>query len=464
MVYLTVFGALAFLICFAYSGFSVVIFAPIAAILAVLATDPSAVLPVFSSVFMPKMALFIELYFPVFLLGALFGKLMEISGFAMAIADGVIEKLGSDRAIFAVVILCAILTYGGVSLFVVVFTAYPFAASIFKRSDIPKRLIPGAIALGSFSFTMDALPGSPQIQNIIPTSFFGTSTWAAPILGTIASVVILISGVIYLNFRRRSASARSEGYGINLLNEPQMVDYGTKRVFLIAIFPLAIVCSMNWGFSRLISMSFGHTAKALLPGMATPITIDVSKTAAIWSVEASLIMAIIFIMIVSYKSIKTVLVESCRSAVGGALIAAANAASEFGFGSVIALLPGFALIKAGMQNIGAGPLVHAALSVTVLSGVTGSASGGLSIALGSMASTFIDGAHAAHIPMQVLHRIASMASGGMDTLPHNGGVITLLVIAGLTHKQSYGDIFAITLLKTFAVFFVIAVYYVTGWV
>ena len=97
--------------------------------------------------------------------------------------------------------------------------------------------------------------------------------------------------------------------------------------------------------------------------------------------------------------------------------------------------------------------------------VTGSTSGiglGIARALAAMSETFIANAQAAGIPLEVFHRVASMASGGMDTLPHNGAVITLLAVCGLTHKQSYKDIFAITLIKTLAVFLIIGVYYATG--
>ena len=172
-------GALAFLMLAAYRGYSVILFAPVAAMGAVLLTDPHAVGPVFSGLFMEKMAGFLKLYFPVFLLGAIFGKLFEISGFARAIVASSIALLGAERAMLAIVLVAALLTYGGVSLFVVVFAVYPFAAEIFRSSNIPKRLIPATIALGAFTFTMDALPGTPQIQNIIPTTFFRTTAWAA---------------------------------------------------------------------------------------------------------------------------------------------------------------------------------------------------------------------------------------------------------------------------------------------
>jgi len=202
---LIVVASLVFLMLVAYRGYSVILFAPVAALGAVLLTDPAWVAPMFSTVFMKKMAGFVESYFPVFMLGAVFGKVIELSGFSKAIVASVIRVLGSSRAMLAIVLVCALLTYGGVSLFVVVFAVYPFAAEMFRQGGIPKRLIPGTIALGAFSFTMDALPGSPQIQNIIPTTFFQTNTWAAPWLGLIGSVFILVVGMAYLEWRRRAA-------------------------------------------------------------------------------------------------------------------------------------------------------------------------------------------------------------------------------------------------------------------
>src|SRR6188474_3230497 len=201
-----VLGSLAFLMFVAYRGYSVILFAPIAALGAVLLTDPSLVAPMFSSVFMEKMVGFVKSYFPVFMLGAVFGKVIELSGFSKSIVAAVIGLLGRERAILSIVVVCAILTYGGVSLFVVVFAVYPFAAEMFRQSDIPKRLIPATIALGAFTFTMDALPGTPQIQNIIPTTFFGTNTWAAPWLGAIGAVFIIILGMGYLQLMRRRAA------------------------------------------------------------------------------------------------------------------------------------------------------------------------------------------------------------------------------------------------------------------
>src|SRR5436190_5207940 len=202
MSFVIVLAALSFLMFVAYRGYSVILFAPVAALGAVLLTEPALVAPMFTGLFMDKMAGFIKLYFPVFLLGAVFGKVIELSGFSKSIVSSVIGLLGRDRAVLSIVVVCALLTYGGVSLFVVVFAVYPFAAEMFRQSGIPKRLIPCTIALGAFSFTMDALPGTPQIQNIIPTTFFKTTTWAAPWLGLIGSLVVLICGLAYIENRR----------------------------------------------------------------------------------------------------------------------------------------------------------------------------------------------------------------------------------------------------------------------
>ena len=205
MAFLIVLASLCFLMFVAYRGYSVILFAPVAALGAVLLTDPSLVAPMFTGLFMDKMVSFLKLYFPVFMLGAIFGKVIELSGFSKSIVTAAIRLFGPQRAILSIVLVCALLTYGGVSVFVVVFAVYPFASELFRQGNIPKRLIPGAIALGAFTFTMDALPGTPQIQNIIPTTFFGTNTWAAPVLGTLGGVFILILGMSYLEWRRRVA-------------------------------------------------------------------------------------------------------------------------------------------------------------------------------------------------------------------------------------------------------------------
>jgi len=453
--------ALGCLMLVAYRGYSVILFAPVCALGAVLLTLPSAVLPAYSALFMENMATFIRNYFPVFMLGALFGKLIELSGFAKALAAAISHVAGRGRAMLGIVVICALMVYGGVSVFVVAFAVYPFAAELFRDADIPKRLIPATMALGSFTFAMDAFPGSPQIQNIIPTTFFGTTTMAAPILGPIGGVFIFGVGMAYLEWRRRSAEAANEGYGRVHFNEPETVDAHSLVSPYLAFLPLAIVASTNVLFTMLIPRWYGSTASIALTPAGKPLPVEVSRFIGIWAVEAALVLGILTVVLFAWRRVSTTFVKGSQAAISGCLLASVNTASEFGFGAVIAALPGFAAIQSALTVI-KNPLVNEAITVTTLAGITGSASGGLSLALAAMAEQFKASAIAANIPMEVLHRVAAMAAGGMDSLPHNGAIITLLAITGLTHRQSYGDIFAITCIKTVAVFFVIAVYYLTG--
>ena len=459
MSFVIVLAALIFLMFVAYRGYSVIMFAPVAALLAVLFTDPSQVLPMFIGVFMDKMVGFVKLYFPVFMLGAIFGKVIELSGFSKSIVSSVIKFVGQKRAMLSIVLVCAILTYGGVSLFVVVFAVYPFAAEMFRQGGIPKRLIPGTIALGAFTFTMDSLPGTPQIQNIIPTTFFKTTTYAAPWLGIIGSIFILVVGLTYLDWRRRQAVSRGEGYGTTLVNEPEPFEEEKLANPWIALLPLIVVGVLNKVFTVAIPQFYGTSFT--LPLAGHPVTIQISSVAAIWAVEGALLVGILTVLAFAFKPVMARFADGTKAAVAGSLLASMNTASEYGFGGVIAALPGFIVVADALKAI-PNPLVNEAITVTTLAGITGSASGGLSIALAAMSDAFIQAANAAHIPLEVLHRIASMASGGMDTLPHNGAVITLLAVTGLTHRTSYGDIFAVTCIKTSAVFVAIAFYYLTG--
>jgi H+/gluconate symporter-like permease len=187
---------------------------------------------------------------------------------------------------------------------------------------------------------------------------------------------------------------------------------------------------------------------------------DVTKLNGIWSVETALLLGILMVVVFGFSRVSKQFAEGTKAAIAGALLASLNTASEYGFGAVIAALPGFLFVRDALSHI-PNPLVNEAISVNILAGITGSASGGMSIALAAMANQFIAAANAAHIPMEVLHRVAAMASGGMDTMPHNGAVITLLMVTGLTHRQSYKDVFAMTCIKTSAVFVIIAIFYLT---
>lgn len=452
--------ALVLLMVAAYRGYSVILFAPVAALVAVLLTAPDAVPTLFTGLFMDKMVGFLKNYFPVFLLGAVFGKLIELSGFSQSISAAVIKLIGQQRAMLAIVLVCALLTYGGVSLFVVVFAIYPFAAELFRRGNIPKRLVPGTIAIGAFTFTMDSLPGTPQIQNIIPTTFFGTDTWAAPILGTLGGAIILVVALLYMNYRRLQAAKAGEGYGDGHKNEPEQVDASRLVHPVVALIPLIVVGVTNLIYTRMLANAYPADISLQLAGMKAPVAMTLASVKAIWAVLGALLTGILVTVALAYKQIIPKFAEGTKTAVAGSLLASMNTASEYGFGGVIAALPGFIAIKNVLSAI-PNPLVNEAITVTTLAGITGSASGGMSIALAAMAEQFITAANAAGISSEVLHRVASMASGGMDTLPHNGAVITLLAVTGLTHRDSYRDIFAITCIKTFTVFIVIGFFYLT---
>ncbi|WP_428910640.1 GntP family permease [Niallia sp. Krafla_26] len=464
--------ALGLLMFAAYKGYSVILFAPICALLAVLLINPGNLLPFYSGIFMPKMVGFIRDYFVVFLLGAIFGKVIEMSGIAESIARTIVRLIGAKQSMLTVVLLGAILTYSGVSLFVAVFAIYPFANQIFRQADIPKRLIPGTIALGAFTFTMDALPGTPQIQNVIPISFFGTDIYAAPTLGIIGAIIVLGVGLAYLEWRKRAAQKSGEGYlGFQEDKEvaleaevPKVEDKGTDLSSnasgvrqALAFIPLILVAVMNMILTRAIPTWYPNGFDFAAIGLPE-YTVDVSKNAAIWAVAMSLVAGIIAALLYNWKRVTKKLKDGINESIGGSLLSVMNTGSEYGFGGVIAALPGFAAISEGISSVFTNPLVNGAVTTSVLAGMTGSASGGMGIALSAMADHYNAAIAAANIPPEVMHRVVAMASGGMDTLPHNGAVITLLAVTGLTHKQSYKDIFSITIIKTLAVFVIIALY------
>ena len=449
---------------FAYMGFSVILFAPVFALLAA-ALQGLPIMPGYTELFMAKAVVYVKAFFPVFLLGAVFGKVMEDTLLAKGISHAIMNTLGQKHAILAVVLSCAILTYGGVSLFVVVFAVYPFAASLFKEAGIPKRLIPGTIALGSFTFTMDAFPGTPQIQNIIPTNFYGTNAYAAPIAGIFGGVLIFIVGMVYLQWRRKVAAAKGEGYGDHTLNEPGPSETAVLPSFALAVLPLILVLALNFYLSRVYTWNnsiLEPFTKMNLP-MFSP---DVKYIYGIWALIISLVAGIVLALALGYKNLtaKGALQKALNVGAIGSLLAIMNTASEVGYGNVIAALPGFKAIATFMLGIklGGTPLVSEAVSVTTLAGITGSASGGMSIALNLMAKDWLAWANSINMSPEILHRVASMASGGCDTFPHNGAVITLLAVCGLTHRQSYIDIGAMTIIKTAMVFVVILFYALTG--
>ncbi len=432
--------SLALLMFFAYRGFSVLFLAPIMASLAVILSGELPVLASYTQIFMEALANFIMTFFPIFLLGAIFGKLMDASGAAQSIANTIAGYLGNRRAILAIVLACGVLTYGGVSLFVVAFAVYPIAAALFKEAEIPKRFVPGAIALGSFTFTMTALPGTPAIQNAIPTGFFGTDVFAAPGLGLIGGLLMMGGGMLWLSRRAGVAKAGGEGYGIHPAEHEEKAELRSLPPLLIALLPILLVVVFNLLFARV-----------LIPGWDTGYLADpdfgetsVDDVRGIWAIIMALVIAIAATIALNWKRLEDTR-ESINRGCMNSLLPIFNTASEVGYGAVIASLTAFILIRDFMVGISPdNALISQAITVNVLAGITGSASGGMSIALSTMGELHLEMALEQGIDPELLHRVTSMAAGGLDALPHCGAIITLLSICRLTHRQSYPDIFMVS--------------------
>ncbi len=452
------------LIGFAFKGWSVLLLAPIAAAVAALfAQEP--ILAHWTQTFMRSGAGFFAQFFPLFLLGALFGKLMEDSGSVTAIADYMTEKLGPGRVILAVVLGGAIVTYGGVSLFVAFFVIAPMAQNLFRAAAIPRRLMPAAIMLGTATFTMSAMPGTPSIQNTIPMPFFGTTPFAAPGLGIIASAIMLGFGLWWLQRQEAAAKARGEGFGAGApataealaedetLRErattahafdPAEIVHGKATLpqpsFAAAAAPIVVVILVNLVLSLIVlpRMDLSFLAKPEWGGVSP------AAVSGVWSVIAALSCAILTVLALNVRRIPD-LRATMDAGVNASALPVISVASLVGFGAVVAALPAFAMVRDVVLGIGGGPLVSLAVATNILAALTGSASGGLTIALDALGGTFLE--RAAHIGMDpaLLHRVAVISSGTLDSLPHNGAVVTLLSVCGSTHSDSYKDVFIVAI-------------------
>ena len=452
---------LALLVGLAFRGWSVLGLAPLAALVAA-AFSGEPLLAHWTQTFMGSAAGFVAQFFPLFLLGALFGKLMDDSGSVSAIADFMTEKLGPGRSVLAVVLAGALVTYGGVSLFVAMFVIAPMGQALFRAADIPNRLLPAAVALGTTTFTMTAMPGTPAIQNAIPMPFFGTTPFAAPGLGIIASAVMLGFGLWWLGRAERAARRTGEGFGgpasaamsasdaahDTVVRErataaqsfdPAEAEHGQRSAelpgILVAVLPLAVVMVVNLTMSTLVlpRMDLGFLAEPQWGGTS------LAGVGGVWSVIVALSAAIVVLYALNRGRL-----QSLRDTVDAGLNAAAlpviSVASLVGFGAVVAALPAFQVVSDWVLGIEGGPLVGLALSTNVLSALTGSASGGLTIALGALGETYMQLAASYGIDPALMHRVAAIGAGSLDSLPHNGAVVTLLAVCGATHKQSYFDI------------------------
>lgn len=433
--------SLLLLIYLAYRDVSVLVLAPVCALLATALDGGLPLLATYTQIFMGSVGQFVRDFFPLFLLGALFGKLMEDTGSAAKIADQIVKALGTRQTVLAVVLSCSILTYGGVSLFVVVFAVFPLTRSLFRAADIPRRLIPGTIGLGAFTYTMTSLPGSLQIHNLIPMPFFKTNSFAAPGLGCIGGLVTFSVGMLWLTWRTARARQRGEGFGPLLTTDSTDESSRALPAAWLAYLPVLLALSLSFLFSQWIVPTWNADYLATEQFGKT----ELSKVVGTWSTILAMVITLLAMIVVHYRlfdpaattRLKQVVADGARSS----LLPLFNTASEYGYGNTIKALAGFAIVEKFVTGIAPrNPLVSESIAVNSLAAITGSASGGLSIALKTLGQHYYDQAIANGIAPELLHRVASMSCGGLDSLPHNGAVITLLLICGVTHRQGYLDI------------------------
>jgi H+/gluconate symporter-like permease len=457
---LGIFVGLGLLVLFAFRGWSVLLLAPFAALVAAL-FGGEPLLANLTQIFMANAAGFLAQFFPIFLLGAVFGKLMDDSGAVTSVAGFMAQRLGERRVILAVVLAGAMVTYGGVSLFVAFFVIVPMARSLFRAASIPRRLIPAAIVLGTSTFTMSALPGTPSIQNAIPMPFFGTTPFAAPGLGIIASLIMLVTGLWWLGRAEAKARRAGEGYGDGdaedateraaadeLVRErattarefdPAELQHGQRShapsPIVSALVPLIVVVAVNLAMSLVVlpRLDVGYLAEPRFGSTS------LAAVAGVWSVAVALAAAILTTIVLNWPRLPA-LRQTMDAGANASVLPALSVASLVGFGAVVAALPAFTGVRDWVLAIEGGPLVSLAVATNILAALTGSASGGLTIALDALGPTYVELASRTGIDLALMHRVAVIGSGTLDILPHNGAVVSLLAICGLTHRDSYFDI------------------------
>ncbi|WP_462173659.1 GntP family permease [Pseudoalteromonas xiamenensis] len=409
-------GGLILLIIMTLRGVNLFLAAPLCALIVALFSN-MAVFPLseqvnFLSTYMSGFAGFISAWFFMFLLGSLFGKFMEDSGAADSVARFIVAKLGMKHAVLAVVIACAVLTYGGVSVFIVAFSVYPMALSLFKDADLPRRFIPATLAFGSVTFTMTSA-GSPEIQNWIPIKYLGTSPYAAWEVSLVVAIFMALSGYWWLMRMINKAKANGERFDARS-DDPAIAirDYPHP---ITGVIPLIVVLLLSFTLHEALQQS--ALIVALLGGVLS-------------------------IVIINFKRFRSI-TNAVNLGTTGALVAIGNTAAVVGFGAVAKNTDAFNAAVEVMTAMPGNELLGAAIAVSVIAGLTGSASGGQAIALPLVAPHYLD----AGVNPEQLHRIVAISSGALDTLPHNGYVVTTIrAICKETHQRAYWSMAALTAL------------------
>ena len=406
---LSILIGLVMLMTLAYFNWSILWVAPLAAGVVALLSGLD-VFDTYTGPYMEGLVGFVKSWFPIFLLGAVFGKLMEKTGAAKSVAKKVTQLIGKKRAVLGVLIAAAVLTYGGVSLFVVVFAIYPIALELFREANISRKLLVPTFALGAFTFTMTSAPGTPQIQNLIPMEYFGTTPMAAPVIGIVTTLIMAVGGYLWLAYRAKKLSAKGDVF-TEPTNQVTTEDTTDEKV-------------PNWVLS-------------LLPLLIVVVLLNVVKMEALWS----LLIGVLSIMILNVKDYKQ-FIPSINDGSKGSVMAILNTSAAVGFGAVIAIVPAFEDITSWLLNVFDNPLVAEGLAVQVMAIITGSASGGMGIALGTLGDTFVELSQTTGISPEVFHRIAAVASGA-SIFPNNGALLTLVAVTGLSLRATYKDVFMV---------------------
>lgn len=421
--------SLILLIILIYRGVSVFIVSPLAAMLAVYLTTDLPLMPAWTGPFMEATAGFVAAYFPVFLVGAIFGTVMSATGAAIVIAHYISNKLGSKHAMFAVIFASFILTYGGISVFVVVFAMLPIANSIFIRNNIPRHLIPSAICAGGLSAYV--APGSAQFLNTIPILTLNTTIYSGALVGTIGVVIWFFLAVKHMNYLVKKAKEKGEGYGDIVDHVEQDEEQGSV---LFAFLPILLVIVGNIGLTYYFSQQ-----------NVIDYYLEYGGTNGIWPITISIFFAIILAILLHWKKFKNKIATLSKGA-QDSLAPIFNTATQVGFGGVIKSLPAFLAIEVAIFSIKAPLLISVAIGTALIAGIVGSTSGGVAIAMVAFGQNWADMAIAQGISLGVLHRVILFGASMLDTLPHSGFIITVLNVCGLTHKQSYKNLFIVTCL------------------
>lgn len=407
-----IFIGLALLMFLAFRGHSIIWVAPVCAAFVALCGGLN-LLDAYTNTYMQGAADYFKTWFPAFMLGAVYGKVMDLTGSARSLGSKLVSWIGAKNAMLAVVLPCMLMTYGGISLFVVVFVIYPMGYAIYRAADIPRTKLPGAIACGAFGITMTAVPGSPQIQNLIPMQFYGTQPTAAPALSIVACILIGLPALIWLQWDIN----KGRKAGLHFVEDDKFVEAEHKEM-------------PSW-----------HWLAGLVPIIVVIVLLNVVKT----HIVVALLGGIIVCCLMNLNQAK-VLLPAISEGANGSMTAIMNTSCAVGFGTVVKAVPGFAVLTDAMLNMPGSILFSEAVAVNVLAGATGSASGGMSIALTALAPKYLEIANQVGISPETLHRIASISSGGLDSLPHNGAVLTLLAVSHCTHKESYWGICVTTVI------------------